>query len=205
MPSGTRQRQLLAIQPQAAAGAAAAGEDSGTPPAPPQPPKPKPRRELSLQQRWRAAKFKVSEAAERLSEAPPVAAVVHAVAALSARLQPLYAAWELLQRKWEALLEVYNEFLVEETKRQWRWSNVYGKELAWWSQAPPFLAYFVVTVVYEAFMPVSFLAAVAVPLWYAWVLWDDWWRSPIFLALLLTAPLKWVPWADMCLVWPGLI
>ena len=64
---------------------------------------------------------------------------------------------------------------------------------------------FVVTVVYEAFMPVSFLAAVAVPLWYAWVLWDDWWRSPIFLALLLTAPLKWVPWADMCLVWPGLI
>lgn len=40
------------------------------------------------------------------SEAPPVAAVVHAVAALSARLQPLYAAWELLQRKWEALLEV---------------------------------------------------------------------------------------------------
>ena len=64
---------------------------------------------------------------------------------------------------------------------------------------------FAATVIYQAFMPVSFLAAVALPLWYSWVLWDDWWRSPVLLATLLMSPLKWVPWADKCLVWPGLV
>lgn len=54
-------------------------------------------------------------------------------------------------------------------------------------------------------MPVSFLATVCVPFYYAWLLWDRWWLSPIFLATLATAPLKWVPWADKWLVWPGLI
>lgn len=64
---------------------------------------------------------------------------------------------------------------------------------------------FLATLVYEAFVPVTFLAAVALPLYHAWVLWDDWWRSPIFVALLVTAPMKWVPWAEMSLIWPGLI
>ena len=54
-------------------------------------------------------------------------------------------------------------------------------------------------------MPVSLLAAVLVPLYYSWALWDRWWLSPIFVATLLMAPMKWVPWAEMCLVWPGLI
>lgn len=58
---------------------------------------------------------------------------------------------------------------------------------------------------YQALMPVSFALTVAAPLYYAWVIWDDWWRSPLFLATVLMLPLKWVPWADMCLVWPGLI
>jgi hypothetical protein len=70
--------------------------------------------------------------------------------------------------------------------------------------APP-AAVFAVTLVYQAFMPVSFAACVGVPLYYSWVLWDNWWVSPVFLATLLASPLKWVPWADKCLVWPGLI
>lgn len=40
---------------------------------------------------------------------------------------------------------------------------------------------------------------------YSWVVWDAWWASPVFLATLATAPLKWVPWADKCWIWPGLI
>ena len=40
---------------------------------------------------------------------------------------------------------------------------------------------------------------------YSWVMWDNWWASPVFLATLATAPLKWVPWADKCWLWPGLI
>ena len=73
------------------------------------------------------------------------------------------------------------------------------------SHPAPICADFAATLVWQAFMPVSFLAAVAAPLYYAWVLWDDWYVSPVFLATLLTAPMKWVPWADKCLVWPGLI
>jgi hypothetical protein len=70
---------------------------------------------------------------------------------------------------------------------------------------PSCRADFAATLVFEAFMPVAFVPAVLLPLWYAWVLWDDWWRSPVFLGLLLTAPMKWLPWAEMSLVWPGLI
>ena len=40
---------------------------------------------------------------------------------------------------------------------------------------------------------------------YSRVMWDNWWASPVFLATLATAPLKWVPWADKCWLWPGLI
>jgi hypothetical protein len=54
-------------------------------------------------------------------------------------------------------------------------------------------------------MPVAFLPAVVLPLYYAWLGWDQWWRSPVFLGLLLTAPMKWLPWAEMSLVWPGVI
>ncbi len=66
-------------------------------------------------------------------------------------------------------------------------------------------AVFGCTVLYEVCVPVSMVAALAVPLYYAWVLWDRWWLSPVFLAVLFMAPLKFCPWADICLVWPGLI
>ncbi len=54
-------------------------------------------------------------------------------------------------------------------------------------------------------MPVSFLFALAMPWYYAWVVWDRWWLSPVFLGLALMTPLKFVPWAEFCWVWPGLI
>jgi hypothetical protein len=55
---------------------------------------------MSLQQRWRALKFSIQDQRAKLAQAPPVAAVAAAVAALRARLQPLYdlaaalAAWQ---------------------------------------------------------------------------------------------------------------
>ena len=70
---------------------------------------------------------------------------------------------------------------------------------------PRLLAVFAATLVWQAFMPVSLAACVLAPLYYSWVLWDNWWVSPIFLATLLTAPMKWVPWAEVCLLWPGII
>lgn len=69
----------------------------------------------------------------------------------------------------------------------------------------PCIAVLVVTLAYQVFIPVSVACALAVPLYYAWALWDRWWLSPIFLGTLLMAPLKFVPWAPICLLWPGLI
>jgi len=54
-------------------------------------------------------------------------------------------------------------------------------------------------------MPVSLAVALVAPLVLAWVQQDDWWWSPIFWGTLVTAPMKWVPWAETCLVWPGLM
>ena len=59
--------------------------------------------------------------------------------------------------------------------------------------------------VYQAFVPVSLAVAVLGPLYFSWLLWDRWWLSPVFLATLAMAPMKWVPWAQMCLLWPGVI
>ncbi|KAL4440317.1 hypothetical protein ABPG75_003318 [Micractinium tetrahymenae] len=160
---------------------------------------------MSMIQRWRAVKFAAKEAAQQLSEVPAIAALLAALAALNTRLQPLRDAWAQFKLWEEALVEDYNSFIAEETRRQWAWSKRYSKELAWWSRVPPFMGFFLTTLLYQAFMPVSLAVTVLLPLYYSWVLWDAWWASPIFLATLVTAPMKWVPWADKCLLWPGLI
>ncbi len=68
---------------------------------------------------------------------------------------------------------------------------------------PP--AVFACTVLYEMFIPVSVVGALVLPLYYAWVLYDNWWLSPIFIALLVMTPLKFCPLSEICLLWPGII
>ena len=55
------------------------------------------------------------------------------------------------------------------------------------------------------FIPVSVIGALVLPLYYAWLLYDKWWLSPIFIALLVMTPLKFCPWAEICLLWPGIV
>ncbi|PSC67869.1 putative magnesium transporter NIPA9 isoform A [Micractinium conductrix] len=188
-PSSRRRGRRGAPRPSASA-AAAGGAAEGSTPTPAPSPAQRRARELSLQQRWRAVKFALKEATQQLGHLPPVAALLAAMGALNARMQPLYDAWAVVKRKEEDLLESYNTFLAEETKRQWSWSKRYAKELEWWSHVPPFVRFFAATLVWQAFMPVSLAACVLAPLYYSWVLWDNWWVSPIFLATLLTAPMK---------------
>ncbi|KAI7837773.1 hypothetical protein COHA_008402 [Chlorella ohadii] len=156
-------------------------------------------------QRWRAFKFAVKEWAERMSHVPAIAAVLAALAAVRRQLQPLYDAAAWAEKQWADLLLLYNAFVAEETKRLWHWSRRFPKEAEVWSAVPQFMGYFILTVFYQSLMPLSVAAALMVPLWYSWVMWDNWWASPVFLATLATAPLKWVPWADKCWLWPGLI
>lgn len=70
---------------------------------------------------------------------------------------------------------------------------------------PSSLPGFTLTLLYHAFTPVSVALSAVLPLYFAWVAWDAWWRSPVFLATLLLAPLKWVPWAAPCWLWPGVL
>eukprot|EP00887_Chlorella_sp_A99_P002414 scaffold10.g2414.t1 len=171
----------------------------------------RPARPPSLIQRWRALKVQLEgrrrAAAEALAALPPIAALFAAWAALHAALAPGYAAWAALVRWRDEVGEAYNEYLAAETKIKWRWSHVYAKEMEWWAQVPVFAYWFVVTLVYQAFIPVSFLLSIVAPLYFAWGVWDRWWLSPVLLASLAIAPLKWVPWGGgaFCWVWPGLL
>lgn len=169
----------------------------------------KPKGTMSLQQRLRVLRNVMSDrvtvAGAALRALPPVAAILQVLALLDRKLQPLYAVVEVLKQKAEELQESYNNFEAEETKRRWSWENKHEEEIRFWKAVPPYFFFLVCTVVYELFVPVSVLVALVLPLYYAWVGWDRWWVSPVFLGLLLITPLKFVPWAEICWVWPGLI
>lgn len=72
-------------------------------------------------------------------------------------------------------------------------------------RSPPFLVEMSLVMLYMALMPVSFILTVVLPGLYAWIMWDDWWKSPVFAAMLVMAPLKYVPWSGLwCWLWPGI-
>ncbi len=62
---------------------------------------------------------------------------------------------------------------------------------------------------YQGMLPVSFLLCGVIPFYFAWIMWDRWWASPVGLALLLTWPMKFPPWVfwstHFAWVWPGLV
>lgn len=93
---------------------------------------------MSLQQRWRALKFAVEDKKKELATLPPVTAIVNAIAAVRAALQPIFDAIVLLQKRWEVLGDNYNQFLAEETKEKWTWSKKNKQELVLLAAFPPY-------------------------------------------------------------------
>lgn len=166
-----------------------------------------PRREMSLQQRIRAFKFAVEEKKKELATSPPISILLAAIAAVRAALQPLFEFLSKLQQQWEAVSEAYNQFLAEETKSKWTWSKRNKKELALLAAFPPYTLALALTLIFQAFTPVSFLCCFILPWYYSWAVWDTWWLSPVFVGTILMAPLKFAPWgwAYFWWVWPGLV
>lgn len=166
-----------------------------------------PRPEMSLQQRLRALKFAVEDKKKALAAAPPVAALLAALAAIRAALQPLHDLAAALRARREAWTEDYNQFLAEETRVKWTWAKRNRKELDLLAQFPTYALVFASTLAFHAFTPVSFLFNGAAPLYLAWVLWDRWYLSPIFVASLIMWPLKFAPWGLIYFswVWPGVV
>jgi hypothetical protein len=166
-----------------------------------------PRREMSLQQRWRAFKFAVEDKKKELATAPPVAALLAALAAVRAALQPLYDLMEAFRIRREAYTEAYNQFLADETRVKWTWAKKNRKELDLLAEFPAYALVFVSTLAFHAFTPVSALFNGALPLYAAWALWERWYLSPVFVASLIMWPLKFAPWglAYFSWVWPGVV
>jgi hypothetical protein len=97
------------------------------------------RRDMSLQQRWRAFKFAMNERKAQLVASPPISAIVSTVNAVKAWLQPLVDLFEALMQRWEAINEAYNQFLAEETKAKWTWAKRNRKELELLAAFPPYI------------------------------------------------------------------
>lgn len=87
------------------------------------------RRGMSSQQRWRAFKFNVKDKINHLKTVPPLSTVIAAMAAFHRAMQPVYNAIEALNASWITVQSEYNQFIAEETKRKWTWSNRNKKEL----------------------------------------------------------------------------
>jgi hypothetical protein len=94
---------------------------------------------MTLQQRWRALQFRIKDTQMAILHSPPLAALAAALAALRAKLQPLYAFAAACQARLDQLNEDYNQFLAEETKRRWTWSKRNAKELVFWQAVPPYI------------------------------------------------------------------
>lgn len=98
-----------------------------------------PRNDMTLHQRLRAIQFAIKDKRQAIAQSPPIVAVLAAIAAVRAKLQPLYDLIAALQAKLDVLNEDYNQFIAQETKRKWTWSKRFAKELTFWQSVPPYL------------------------------------------------------------------
>lgn len=98
-----------------------------------------PQRRMSMKQRMRAWKYAIEDQRQKLMSQPPLSYVVAAVIAVRQRLQPIFDLLEKLQTEWEKLLEVYSQYIAEESKSKWAWSKRYRKELTFWAAVPQYI------------------------------------------------------------------
>jgi len=120
-------------------------------------------------------------------------------------LQPFLATWSGVTSAFEIVYNDYNTWIEWDLLRVWRWDDQYSKEYGMIKRSPPYLVEMSVVLFYMALMPVSFTLTVVLPGLYAWIMWDDWWKSPVFAAMLVMTPLKYVPWSGLwCWLWPGI-
>ena len=158
---------------------------------------------LSMKQRWRAIGLYLEALREHLVE--HVAVIKVMVAWYQKHVAGPYGVLaDRYTRMKEDIVQEDEQYLAEETKSRWSWEKRNRKELAFLHSIPPYIGMACVTVVYQAFIPLSISAAVLLPLYLSWVLYDRWWASPIILGMVLISRWKFLVPASWCWIWPGL-
>ncbi|CAL8472162.1 g11704 [Coccomyxa elongata] len=153
---------------------------------------------LTLKQRLRSAQHDVDQKARELREKfmalPPVAAAIHFLHGVQQFLDPYVRRYqeirELIGAWWEVREERYREFIGDETKRKWQWQRRNEEELKFWTGIVQAIVGIFVTILWETITPVSFVIAVLPPLWVAWALHGNLFKSPIFYTLVAMCFLK---------------
>ncbi|KAI8113117.1 hypothetical protein M9435_003123 [Picochlorum sp. BPE23] len=158
---------------------------------------------LSMKQRWRAIGLYLEALRQHLVEH---VAVIRALVAWYQKhvAGPYGVLADRYTRMKEDIVQEYEQYLADETKSRWSWEKRNRKELAFLHSIPPYIGMACVTVVYQAFIPLSISAAVLLPLYLSWVLYDRWWASPIILGMVLISRWKFLVPASWCWIWPGL-
>ncbi|KAL6774128.1 hypothetical protein ACKKBG_A23875 [Auxenochlorella protothecoides x Auxenochlorella symbiontica] len=164
------------------------------------------RRSLTLQEQLKSVRAAFEERqqaiADRIGQTKLAAMVMHA----SDKLAPYLRALDLERRR---LVQDYFRFVEEDKRLAWHWECQNVPEAAFWAQQPANIIFFVMALLYQGMLPVSFLLCGVIPFYFAWIMWDRWWASPVGLALLLTWPMKFPPWVfwstHFAWVWPGLV
>ena len=161
-------------------------------------------RSLSMQQRWRSFQLHMKALQKRLVD--EVAWIRAMVQWYDSSVLSPYRRWmEHIESMKEVVREDYEQYLAEETKERWSWEKRNRKEIALLERIPPYIGMVLVTLVYQAFIPLSLSFAVCLPLYFSWVLYDAWWASPIMLGMIIIAPWKFLVRASWNYIWPGLI
>lgn len=157
---------------------------------------------LSMKQRWRAIGLYLEALRQHLVE--HVAAIRAMVEWYEKQVAgPCGVFVDRYTRMKEGLIEDYEQYLAYETKSRWSWEKRNRKELAFLHSIPPYIGMACVTLLYQAFVPLSISAAVLGPLYLSWVLYDRWWTSPIVLGMVLISRWKFLVPASWCWIWPG--
>lgn len=100
-----------------------------------------------------------------------------------------------VDKQWVRFLNLYADFISEETKRKWKWSRQMDQETRFWKKVLTFCWAVALTFVWEALVPVSVVLGILAPVVMQFVMYDRPLMNPITIGLLLILPYKFCPGA----------
>jgi len=116
-----------------------------------------------------------------------------AIAHVWALLYPLRLLFHVAHEGLYRASLVYNQFSLEEAQREWHGSNYYLPEKAFWTRVARFAHLTFFTSAYMLLTPASVAWTLLLPTAVSIILFEDWWRSGIFVTLLCFLPWKFPP------------
>eukprot|EP01024_Parvocaulis_polyphysoides_P017283 TRINITY_DN17640_c1_g1_i1.p1 TRINITY_DN17640_c1_g1~~TRINITY_DN17640_c1_g1_i1.p1 ORF type:complete len:224 (+),score=9.47 TRINITY_DN17640_c1_g1_i1:42-713(+) len=152
-----------------------------------------PQKRLSFNQQWVSFRNKVREGQRKSYETIMKSQFMKFILLYYTKLSDFTKPGRQQTRKWyRDFKEDYSAFTMAEVKRQWKFRNHTELEKEYWIAVLLALRDIFLTMVWEAFVPVSWFWAVILPLVTAWIVYDHWYFSPITVGLLIMWPMKFV-------------